>query len=143
MPALLTGAGLLGVLTAASWWGARFALAGGARTPLTARPEHFGLSCEPVDFQTTDGVRLRGWFIRADPDSDRTILLCHGWGTNKGEILKSTHRLCRRGFNLLYFDFRCCGESGGEVSSVGTLEALELVGVSSPLFQSPAPIPPV
>jgi pimeloyl-ACP methyl ester carboxylesterase len=119
-----TGVGfLLTSLAAGSWAAARFILSGGRQVPLTARPEQFGLRSETVEFTTNDGVDLRGWFIPAVPASERTLLFCHGWGTNKGEILRNTHGLCRRGFNLFYFDFRHCGESGGENSSVGTLEA--------------------
>ncbi len=127
MPSIIDAtAGLVFFLIAlavGTWAAARFVLAGGRRLPLTTRPEHFGLRCETVEFVAADGVPLRGWFIPATPASDRTLVFCHGWGTNKGEILRHTHGLCRRGFNLFYFDFRRCGESGGESSSVGTLEA--------------------
>src|SRR5437762_586663 len=117
---------LLAVLAALSlfiWfltlWGARnVLLAGGFRRPLVVHPEDFGLSYEKVRFTTEDGIALVGWFIPAKTKTDRAMILCHGWGTNKGEILTATRFLAEK-INLLYFDFRLCGQSGGEMSSIG------------------------
>ena len=86
-------------------------------------PDQYKLAYEPVEFATADGVRLRGWFIpAAGGETGRTIILCHGWGSNRGELLRDTHFLAEHGFNLFYFDFRASGESKGSVSSVGYLE---------------------
>lgn len=105
--------------------GAYVALSGGKRIPLTIRPGPLGLPYEAVEFRTRDGLTLKGWFIPADPVARRTIIFCHGWGGNKGEVLRGTHRLRDEGFNLFYFDFRCCGESEGDLLSVGVLEAAD------------------
>jgi pimeloyl-ACP methyl ester carboxylesterase len=109
--------GLLSVYTA------HRILTGNGLIPLTVRPELYGLPFEPVSCRTSDGLTLKGWFVPAKTPSARTILFCHGWSANKGEILRGTHALAAQGFNLLYFDFRCCGESEGELLSVGYLEA--------------------
>jgi len=93
-------------------------------------PDQYKLAYETIDFATADGVRLRGWFIPAaggesplrEDKSGRTIILCHGWGSNRGELLRDTHFLAEHGFNLFYFDFRASGESKGVTSSVGYLE---------------------
>lgn len=97
-------------------------LQGNGRIPLTVRPESFGRAYEAVSCTTVDGLTLNGWFVPASSPSARTLLLCHGWGANKGEILKFTQELAGRGFNLLFFDSRCCGESGGDLLSIGYLE---------------------
>lgn len=91
--------------------------------PLTVSPAAYGLPFEPVSCRTSDGLMLKGWFVPAKTPSSRTILFCHGWSANKGEILKATHALAGLGFNLLYFDFRHCGESEGDLLSVGYWEA--------------------
>jgi pimeloyl-ACP methyl ester carboxylesterase len=92
------------------------------RTPISIWPDKFNLIFEPVEFMSADGVQLKGWFVPADEFSDKTIILCHGWGTNKGEVMSNTYFLQSLGFNLFYFDFRGNGESGGSLSSVGYLE---------------------
>ena len=92
------------------------------RKPLDAWPDQFGLPYENVYFKTEDKVQLRGWFIPSEPYSNKTIILMHGWGMNRADILKNTYFLRDLGFNLLYFDFRALGESGGKTSSIGYLE---------------------
>ena len=91
--------------------------------PVAYTPDQYKLAYETIDFCTADGVRLRGWFIpAAGGATGQTIILCHGWGSNRGELLRDTHFLAQHGFNLFYFDFRASGESKGAVSSVGYLE---------------------
>ncbi len=90
---------------------------------LAFSPDQYKLAYEAVEFLTADGVRLKGWFIPAvGVESGCTIIFCHGWGANRGEMLRDTWFLAEKGFNLLYFDFRASGESKGSVSSVGYLE---------------------
>jgi len=107
------------------------------RVPLSVFPDQFHLPFENVAFDTKDGLRLRGWFIPAE-GSEKTVILLHGWGNNRGDTLAATHFLHEAGFNLLYFDFRACGESAGAVSTVGYLEtndaeaALEYLAARKP-----------
>ena len=97
------------------------------RKPITAWPDQFGLPYENVSFKTQDQVQLKGWFITAPEFSDKTIILMHGWGMNRSDILKNTYFLRDLGFNLFYFDFRALGESGGKTSSIGYLELKDIV----------------
>src|SRR5437899_1652519 len=90
-------------LTAMSYYTAHRIVTGDGRVPLTQRPETFGLAYEAVSCRTADGITLKGWFVPAKAPSSLTLLLCHGWGTNKGEVLKFTHGLAERGFNQLFF----------------------------------------
>ena len=94
------------------------------RKPVVAfTPDQYKLAYETVEFSTADGIRLKGWFMPAPGgESGRTIILCHGRGSNRGELMRDTHFLAEKGFNLLYFDFRAAGESKGTISSVGYLE---------------------
>ena len=90
---------------------------------LAYNPDQYRLAHETVEFWTADRVRLKGWFVPApEGESSRTIIFCHGWGSNRGDMLRDTWFLAEKGFNLFYFDFRASGESKGTVSSVGYLE---------------------
>ncbi|MBR3631492.1 MAG: alpha/beta hydrolase [Elusimicrobiaceae bacterium] len=95
------------------------------RKPLDVWPDQYRLAYENVCFQTADKVQLKGWFL-PNPDSNKTIILMHGWGMNRGDIFRNTCFLRDLGFNLLYFDFRALGESGGKISSIGYLETKDL-----------------
>ncbi|ACC98863.1 Dipeptidyl aminopeptidase/acylaminoacyl-peptidase [Elusimicrobium minutum Pei191] len=95
------------------------------RKPLIIFPDQFKVPFENIRFKTADGVEIKGWFI-PNEESSKTIFLLHGWGQNRGDILKNTVYLRDLGFNLVYFDFRAMGESGGKVSSIGYLETKDL-----------------
>ncbi|WP_424245045.1 pimeloyl-ACP methyl ester carboxylesterase [Elusimicrobium posterum] len=95
------------------------------RKPVTIFPDQFNLAFENIRFRTEDNIEIKGWFIPKE-DSNKTIFLMHGWGMNKGDILKNTSFLHEIGFNLVYFDFRAMGESGGTISSIGYLETRDL-----------------
>ena len=92
------------------------------RKPIYLRPDELNVPYQEVTFQTSDGISLKGWWIEATEPSAKTIILMHGWGMNRSDILKYTCFLREVGFNLFYFDFRALGESGGTMSSIGYLE---------------------
>ncbi len=96
------------------------------RKPIDVWPDQFGLPYENVTFKSQDQVQLKGWFITAPEFSNKTIILMHGWGMNRADILKNTYFLRELGFNLFYFDFRALGESGGKTSSIGYLELKDI-----------------
>ena len=92
------------------------------KKPLPCQPDDFCLAYENVIFTAADGTPIKGWFIPSlNEYSDETIIMCHGRGSNKGELLQRTNFLSEK-YNLLYFDFRGSGESGGNMSTIGYLE---------------------
>ncbi|OQA92060.1 MAG: Alpha/beta hydrolase family protein [Elusimicrobia bacterium ADurb.Bin231] len=96
------------------------------RSPITLSPKDVGMEYEEVKFTSSDGMEISGWFVRSEHRSSATVITCHGWGANRSDVLPSTFFLAKTGFNILYFDFRNHGQSGGRISSLGYLEALDL-----------------
>lgn len=95
--------------------------------PNRMNPKNFGFDFEAVRFEGESGQQLSGWWIAAAAPSPKTIICCHGWGTNRSDILPATEFLAKEGFNLFYFDFRGCGESPRwGYSSLGLVEAQDL-----------------
>ncbi len=91
---------------------------------LTDDPQtQLGYPFQKAEFVTTDDVPIRGWFIPSgDKPSKDTVIVCHGLGANKSNQLTLAAHFVPQGFNLLIFDFRAHGESGGQISSFGDLE---------------------
>ena len=117
---------LAAVILGLGWYGAGLLIHPPAMSPVTIFPDRYGLPYEKVSFGTQDGLTLAGWFVPSSSGRDKTILVCHGWGDNKGEILEQTLFLNRsEGFNLLFFDFRGHGESEKALVTLGKMELLD------------------
>lgn len=86
---------------------------------LTATPQAIGLSYEDVSLQTTDGVRLHGWFIPAK-EARATLLFFHGNAGNISHRLDSLRIFNDLGLSVLIFDYRGYGKSEGSPSEPGT-----------------------
>lgn len=77
---------------------------------------------------SSDGIRIAGWYIpssRADSGTAPTIVLVHGLGANKSEMLRYAATLHDR-FNLVIPDLRDAGRSSGTVNTIGALEYRDL-----------------
>ena len=82
-------------------------------------PVDWGLSFEEVTFFAPDGVQLHGWFIPGDREV--TLLWFHGNSGNISHRLENLKLLHDHlGVNILIFDYRGYGLSGGRISEEGT-----------------------
>jgi alpha-beta hydrolase superfamily lysophospholipase len=92
---------------------------------------------ETVEFPATDGTRIVGWWIPAiHGDSSKTVLLCPGTNADMATQLPLVRRLVPDGYNVLVFDFRAHGESGGQLCSFGDLERQDVLGAMRWLRQN-------
>jgi pimeloyl-ACP methyl ester carboxylesterase len=80
---------------------------------------------------TSDGVGIAGWYIPAANGSGPTgptIVLVHGWGANKSEVVKYAVPL-HPTFNVVAFDLRGGGRSGAAETTFGLREQLDIEAV--------------
>ena len=91
---------------------------------LSADPGNIGLSFENVSFETTDGVKLSGWFIPCD-GARGVILFCHGNAGNISHRLDSIQIFHQLGLDIFIFDYRGYGQSEGKPSESGTYRDVE------------------
>jgi uncharacterized protein len=72
-------------------------------------------------FEAGDGTRLHGWWAPSRSEHPRgQILMCHGNAGNIGDRVPNAELLCRAGFDVLLFDYRGYGSSGGAPDERGT-----------------------
>ena len=86
---------------------------------LAGDPGSIGLQFENVSFETTDKVRLSGWFVPGE-DARGVLLFCHGNGGNISHRMESLQIFHRLGLDVFIFDYRGYGQSEGKPSERGT-----------------------
>ena len=82
-------------------------------------PDELDLEFENVHFESSDGLRLCGWYVPAK-DSQFTVLFCHGNGGNMMHRLDSINFFYNLGLNCFIFDYRGYGHSQGKPGEEGT-----------------------
>ena len=90
-----------------------------------ATPADFGLEFESLKLKTEDDLELDAWYVPASNRTDRSVIIMHGYPADKGNVLSTAVFLQER-FNLLFFDFRYLGKSGGRYASLGYHEQKDL-----------------
>jgi alpha-beta hydrolase superfamily lysophospholipase len=98
------------------------------RRPLPRTPADFGLAFEAITLGGADGIVLAAWWIEAER-SRGTVILVHGFRSTRNEMLDHAPYLHAAGFDVLLFDARACGQSGGRYSTMGWREQADLRAV--------------
>ena len=102
------------------------------RRALASSPAVFDLAYDDVTFASTvDDIALRGWFLPV-AGSDRVVVINHGRNSTRtgdnGELVSHADALVDAGYNVLLFDFRAHGESGGVRYTLGAAEQRDVLG---------------
>ena len=92
-------------------------------------PKDFGYEYENFSVKTVDGVEVKGWHIKG---GEECIILLHGYGRSRWDdvyMKRLIAHLPQGGYSLITFDFRAHGESGGNHTTLGYLELMDLEAV--------------
>jgi fermentation-respiration switch protein FrsA (DUF1100 family) len=94
-----------------------------------ATPAAVGLDYEEVEVPSTDGIKLRSWWVPAE-NSDKAVVLVPGWGGYKFEehLLQTLPVYRDAGYSLLMLDLRAQGESEGTRRTLGYREVRDVRG---------------
>ncbi len=131
---LRIGVPVLVAILLVAYFGVSYVIASGVtradRNEQEAIPEDFGLTYENVSFTSRKGdVTLDGWFIPGRAAAP-TLIFVHGINSVRSgdNAVELAARLVGRGFNALLFDQRAHGSSGGDQTSYGFHERLDMLG---------------
>jgi fermentation-respiration switch protein FrsA (DUF1100 family) len=83
-------------------------------------PAALGIRAETVWLTSEDGVRLHGFFLPAQGDASRAILMLHGNAGNASHRLPRAAALARLGAHVLLIDYRGYGLSDGRPGEPGS-----------------------
>jgi uncharacterized protein len=86
------------------------------------------LQKEPVKIRSKFGYSISGWLTKST-DEKKFIIICHGVTMNKISSIKYQKLFLERGWNVLIYDHRRHGESGGKTTSYGHYEKFDLQAV--------------
>lgn len=118
--------GVVGVSVYVGW-----NLSHGEPRPVDTNPAEVGLAYETVEFASSDGITLRGWFLPAG-NSSQTVIFAHGYRSNRLQptvpALELARAMVENSFNVLMFDLRNSGESDGDVTTLGYHEVKDIYG---------------
>ena len=111
-------------------------LTGAERNSQEGHPRDLGLEWADVEFQGRDQeVRLDGWYLPGSGQrvqDNPHVIFVHGLSSVRsggdGEALQLAGRLVAEGYNLLLFDLRGHGQSGGDQISGGYFERWDVLG---------------
>ena len=83
------------------------------------------------------GVTLRGWQCSAIARPRGTIVYLHGVADNRGSAAGPIARYRQRGYNVVAYDSRAHGQSGGKVCTYGFYEKQDLRRILDALAPEP------
>jgi pimeloyl-ACP methyl ester carboxylesterase len=98
-------------------------------------PAEMGLAYSDVVLETRDGLHLAAWSVPG-PRPDALILI-HGIGDNRDDLLPLARDLSGRGYNLLLLELRAHGQSDGDTSTLGVREVEDVRAALSFLQHQP------
>jgi len=108
-----------------SVWRKAKVLVAGVTIPRPANhqtPADVGLPFTVHCFRSADGTNLEAWHL---PHSQARglVLMFHGYSAAKGSLLPDAAALHEMGYAVLLVDFRGCGGSDGDTTTIGVQEA--------------------
>ncbi|MEM9928246.1 MAG: alpha/beta fold hydrolase, partial [Bacteroidota bacterium] len=85
-------------------------------------PANFGLLYEKLDFTVADGIVLDSFYVPSTETAKANLILLHGVGSCKEVYLPWVTELVSMGYNVMLWDQRAHGKSGGKYLTYGYYE---------------------
>jgi dienelactone hydrolase len=105
------------------------------RPAVGSSPASVDLAYQEVTLRTSDGVSLAGWYV---PSSNRAaVVLLHGAGSTRSDVLPQAAVLARAGFGVLLIDARGHGDSDGRAMDFGWHGDADIAAATSYLASLP------
>jgi len=97
-----------------------------ASGPHAQTPADLGWAYTDVSF-SSHGTPLKGWYVPSATPTDKTVIFLQGHGDDKRKFLARHGAILHEKYNLLTFDLRNQGQSGGTTTTMGFYERDDLL----------------
>jgi fermentation-respiration switch protein FrsA (DUF1100 family) len=77
--------------------------------------------------QSDDDLTLKAWYLPAEKATNKTVILVHGFRSNKDRMAQYGWMFHEQGYNVLLPDNRAHGDSEGELIGYGWLDRLDSI----------------
>ena len=105
-------------------------------------PKSYSMDFKWIEFPSSPGIVLKGWYVPATQPVRGTIVYCHGLNRTRTEMLPMAAFGHQLGYDGLLFDFRHQGASGGQITTLGFNERFDVIAaVQYALTRQLAPRP--
>lgn len=91
---------------------------------ISSTPADLGLDADSITLTTADDVELSAWYVRGS--NGAAVVLLHGAGSTRSEVLDQAMVLARNGYGVLMIDARGHGASGGTAMDFGWYGDLDI-----------------
>lgn len=81
---------------------------------------------EEVTIKSEDGLNLKGYYHNAYPESNKVVIINHGYTANHYVTYQYTDVFFEEGYNVLLVDMRSHGESEGDIASYSYNESKDM-----------------
>lgn len=90
-------------------------------------PDEFAVTpLSPFSHKTEDGLTLACAWLRAEKETNKAVVMAHGFGSSLVLMLKYARIYRQLGFDVLLYDHRNSGASEGSMTTMGHLEKHDL-----------------
>ncbi len=89
---------------------------------------------QSLPFRTRDNKSFEGWFIPSVRGAP-VVFLCHGYKSNRSELLTLASTFQENGYNLFLFDFRGHGANPSSFSTLGLRESDDLLSAIKTIME--------
>ena len=76
-----------------------------------ASPADFGMKYRDVEFKTSDGLTLKGWYFNPKNQSGTVVVISHDGDENMAKMIELASYFTTLGVNVLTYDYRGYGNS--------------------------------
>ncbi|MBM3460852.1 MAG: alpha/beta hydrolase [Armatimonadetes bacterium] len=84
-------------------------------------PADLGWAYQDISF-SSHGTPLQGWYVPCATHTDKTVIFLQGHGDDKRKFLARHGAILHEKYNLVAFDLRNQGQSGGTTTTMGFYE---------------------